>query len=198
MKQMSDIELIESIKDKDTSFARTANDSLGELIERHSGIFLEIVNSYIPDTSSLIKKRDLVEEKNFYIYQAALKYDPDRGAKFSTYLGNETKWMCLNLYNKNKRYPEIACEDEIIESNFCKFYIDEEIDRESFEKVMELALSDPDQRVYKIFKMRYVIGEKNKVMPWQKISDDLDMSIQGCINIHNCAIKRFKKKLTKE
>ena len=43
--------------------------------------------------------------------------------------------------------------------------------------------------------MRYVIGEKNKVMPWKKISKELNMSIQGCINIHNSAIEEFKLEL---
>jgi hypothetical protein len=51
------------------------------------------------------------------------------------------------------------------------------------------------QTVEKIFEMRYIIGEKNKVMPWKKISKELNMSIQGCINIHNSAIEEFKLEL---
>jgi RNA polymerase sigma factor (sigma-70 family) len=197
IKDLSDSQLIESIRE-DAGSTCSVNKSLEELIDRHSGIFLDIVNSYVPEASFFVKKNDIVEEKNFYIYQAALKYDPNRGTKFSTYLGNETKWMCLNLYNKNKRHPEIACEDQIIESNFSKHYLNDEIDRDSFDKIIELSKKDPDPRVYKIFQMRYVVGEKNKVMPWKKISEELNMSIQGCINIHNSCIKKFKNKLNKE
>ena len=39
------------------------------------------------------------------------------------------------------------------------------------------------------------LGEKNKVMPWKKISEELNMSIQGCINIHNSAVEKFKIEL---
>ena len=52
--------------------------------------------------------------------------------------------------------------------------------------------------VLKIFKYRYIDGAQNKVMPWQKISIKLNMSIQGCINIHNSALEYFKNKLNKE
>ena len=131
-------------------------------------IYLEIVNNYIPDNSILIRKSDLIEDKEFYIYQAALKYDPERGTKFSTYLGNETKWMCLNLYNKNKKSPQVPYENDILENSYFHNDAEDKLDRDTFNKIIDLAKNHPDKRVYKIFKMRYVIGEKNKVMPWQK------------------------------
>jgi DNA-directed RNA polymerase sigma subunit (sigma70/sigma32) len=189
-----DQQLISEIQDN----APSSSDNLIKLIDRHSGIYLEIVNNYIPHDSILIRKADLIDDKEFYIYQAALKYDPDRGTKFSTYLGNETKWMCLNLYNKNKKSPQVPYENEVLESSHYYNTQQDDLDRDSFNKIIDLAKSHPDKRVYKIFNMRYVIGEKNKVMPWQKIGHELNMSIQGCINIHNSAITKFKQKLTKE
>ena len=71
-------------------------------------------------------------------------------------------------------------------------------DKDSYRKVMQLAKEHSDPRVYDIFKMRYEIGSKNKVMPWQRIAEHLKMSIQGCINIHNSAINKFRQKLIKE
>ena len=72
------------------------------------------------------------------------------------------------------------------------------INEESLNKVMKIINDFPDERVEKIFKMRYIDGDKNKVMPWKKISKDLDMSIQGCINIHNKIIKKIQTKIKKE
>ncbi len=46
--------------------------------------------------------------------------------------------------------------------------------------------------------MRYIIGKKNKVMPWKNIGKKMDLSIQGCINIHNSAIKKIKQTLDEE
>ena len=146
---MTDYQLIESVKNQSTA----SNQNLAEIIDRHSGIFLDIVNSYVPDNSNLIRKTDLIEEKNFYIYQAVLKYDPDRGTKFSTYLGNETKWMCLNLYNKNKKNPHVPYENHMLEKNYYLNNSEETLDRDTFNKVMDLAREHNDQRVYTIFHM---------------------------------------------
>jgi len=63
---------------------------------------------------------------------------------------------------------------------------------------MQLIRSYPDKRVEKIFKMRYIIGKKNKVMPWKNIGQKMNLSIQGCINIHNSVIKSIKQTLDEE
>ena len=78
--------------------------SLQELINRHSGIFLDIVTSFIPKGSATGCRQDLINDLEYYVYNAGLKYDHTKKTKFSTFLGNEAKWACLNQYNKNKKY----------------------------------------------------------------------------------------------
>ena len=39
--------------------------------------------------------------------------------------------------------------------------------------------------------MRY--QNRRKLTPWKKIAKKLDLSIQGCINIHNKFIQKVKK-----
>jgi hypothetical protein len=39
--------------------------------------------------------------------------------------------------------------------------------------------------------MRYF--ESKKLTPWKKIAKKLDLSIQGCINIHNKHLTEIKK-----
>ena len=127
-----------------------------------------------------------------------MKYDSSRGTKFSTHLGNETKWLCLNTYNKNKTKLEIPSSDlqyDIDPSEGPRSYVSR---NESYRKILEIIHEHPDDRVKTIFNMRYIEGERNKVMPWKKISKELNMSIQGCINIHNLAVKKIKNKLQKE
>ena len=51
----------------------------------------------------------------------------------------------------------------------------------------------PDIRVKKIFQLRYS-GDK-KLTPWRKVSEKMNLSIQGCINIHNSALKKISKNL---
>lgn len=187
---LEDFQLVENIK-KD----RLTDDSLKELINRHTGIYLDIVNKYT-QSSNATNKLDLIDEKDYNIYQAALKYQDDRGTKFPTFLGNETKWICLNKHNKKKKDPQLSIDDikesDILTNKCEKIKKD---DLEIFGEAIKFSKTHKDKRVEKIFEMRYITGEQNKVMPWKKISEELNMSIQGCINIHNSAIEKFKIKL---
>ena len=187
---LEDFQLVENIKKN-----KKTEDSLQELIGRHTGIYLDIVNKYTQN-GNLTNKLDLIDEKDYNIYQAALKYKSDRGTKFPTFLGNETKWICLNKYNKKKKEPQISIDDikEIDILNTRNEKINKE-DLEVFSEAIKFSKIHKDKRVEKIFEMRYITGEKNKVMPWKKISEKLDMSIQGCINIHNSAVEKFKIEL---
>lgn len=195
---MSDGDLIEAMKIRSNS-----GEYLMELVSRHSGIYLTMVNNYTPPENSSQKshKSELISDKDYYIYQAALKYDESRKTKFSTYLGNETRWMCLNLYNKEKK-RKIA--DMDLSTPPAKELPSEEdaeetISREDFlKKVMKIVNNDPDSRIAKIFSMRYLEGDNNKLTPWKNIGANLELSIQGCINIHDKAISKIKKELSRD
>lgn len=186
--QIGDTELVENIKNE-----KNVDDCLQELIERHTGIYLDIVNKYTQHINTS-NKLDLIDEKAYNIYQTALKYKSDKGTKFPTFLGNETKWICLNRQNKIKKERKVSFED-ISEADLAREDDGSEEKLEVFKRTIELAKQHQDKRVEKIFEMRYITGEKNKVMPWKKISKELNMSIQGCINIHNSAIEEFKLEL---
>ena len=133
--------------------------SLQELINRHSGIFLDIVTSYIPKGSATGCREDLINDLGYYVYNAGLKYD-----RF--------------MYENNLVSQE-------------KPFVDEKV----LNKIFNIIDHHPDKRVQKIFKLRYVEPKFNKLTPWKRVSKELKMSIQGCINIHNSAIKIIRKEL---
>tara|TARA_R100000008_G_scaffold44460_1_gene25866 strand:- start:228 stop:851 length:624 start_codon:yes stop_codon:yes gene_type:complete len=177
-----------------------AEASLKELVNRHSGIFLDIVNNYVPNNSPTCHKQDIIDDLEYYIYNAGLKYDQTRGAKFSTFLGNEAKWLCLNQHHKNKKYLLAASPESqfALESNAEEEKTTEHsphVNEALLCKIFEIIDKHPDARVRRIFKLRYVDPEFNKLTPWQKVGKELKMSIQGCINIHNSAIKIIRKTL---
>jgi len=176
-------------------------DYLKELVNRHSGIYITMVNNYSPPATSSINshRHDLLNDKEYYIYQAALKYDDSRRTKFSTYLGNETRWLCLNLYNKNKNSKEISDPNQLSHlSHLAQDSLSIPINEEVLHNIMSAARRETDSRVSKIFQLRYIDGEKNKVMPWNKVCKFVDLSIQGCINVHDKAIKKIKQELNKD
>jgi DNA-directed RNA polymerase specialized sigma subunit len=182
-----DLSLIEQIK------VSNNESCLKELIAKHSGIYLQIVNQTISDKSN-VNKNDIFDDKDLFIYEKALKFDPNRNIKFSTYLGNEIKWKCLNIHNKAKKYEYCDVGDQsehLVDKDYTKEYLD----RESISLIYEKADKFPDSRVRKIIQMRYRDCDKNKLTPWKKIAKKLKLSIQGCINIHNRFIKEVKYEL---
>ena len=102
----TDLTLINKIKDCHDE------DSLLELINRHSGIYHTMVNYFLSGNQNVGDKTALSEEKNLNIYSSALSYDPNRKTKFSTHLANQTKWKCLNIINKKKRNREVYLDDD--------------------------------------------------------------------------------------
>lgn len=192
MENLNDIDLVNNIKEN----VETEN-SLKLLIQRHSGIYLDIVNSYMRACPYPGLKDDIINDKDLTIYNSALKYDENKGAKFSTFLGNEAKWKCLNASNKNKKnnkFIEINEETFDLEKQKAillenKFKFEEEV-LQSFSEELK---DHPDKRIKKIFDMRY--SGHRKLTPWRKISKQMNLSIQGCINIHNSALKHIAKNI---
>ena len=185
---INDEELILNIKQN-----KSTNKCLNVLIGRHSGICIEMINSYMSSGYNSSLRQELIDDKDYQIYESALKFDPNKGAKFSTYLGNEIKWKCLNMYNKNKKRLHVPVEENLI--NYFSYLSKEDYGdtSERFNEIINKAQDYSDKRIGKIFYLRYVVGKNNSVMPWKNISADLNMSIQGCINIHNAFIENFKK-----
>ena len=183
----SDYTLISNIQEKNDE------DSLLEIIDRHSGIFHTMVNQFMSHPHCSLDKSLLVGEKDSTIYSAALNYDPTRKTKFSTHLANQTKWKCLNILNKKKKNRELQLDENSNYSEpFCDSFLREIDKEEAFSLFNKCLKKEKDERVKKIIDLRYGV-DNNKLTPWKKIAKELDMSIQGCINIHNRFINKVKK-----
>lgn len=194
MKNKTDIELTDLVKQGSRD-----SDALSELIKRHSGIFISVINNICPFRSCM-EFKDLLEDKSFHIYRSALKYDKSRQTKFCTFLGNEARWLALNLVTYKKKYKT----EEMFDSNNEAMHLStlgtvEDYRKtqagEALNEALSLAKKSKDKRMQRIFLLRYVTGNKNKVMPWKIIAKKLDLSIQGCINIHNNFIEKIKNKI---
>ena len=186
----SDISLIEKVRNNNDE------NSLKILIERHSGLYLDMVNSVIPNNCNFIDKNDIIEDKNFSIYKAILNFDSSKNTKFSTYLGNETRWKCLNIFNRSLKYKHIDVEDFKEDGVFLENSHEENIiSKELIDRIFLFAKNHEDKRILEILTFRYKIGSGNKTMSWKEIAEKLNISIQGCINIHNRFIEELKKEI---
>jgi DNA-directed RNA polymerase specialized sigma subunit len=186
----SDLSLITKVKKEGDS------NSLNELIERHSGIYLDMVNSVIPNNCDFLDKNDLLDDKEISIYKAIMNFDENKNTKFSTYLGNETKWKCLNIFNRGVKYKYLDIDNFKEDGNLSEQDSTNDISsKEVLKKIFLLADNHEDERVKNIINLRYKIGNGNKMMSWKKVAENLNISIQGCINIHDRFIEQTKKEL---
>lgn len=99
---MTDLELITRVKEEQDSGALT------ELVNRHTGIYTNMVQKYsaYPDFTNKIDVKDVLEEKQYNIYKWALSYDAARKMKFGTYVGEMSKYLCLDvIYRGTESVP---------------------------------------------------------------------------------------------
>lgn len=191
----SDISLITKVKqDGDEN-------SLRELIARHSGIYYEMVKSVIPVDSKFMSRDDIMDDKDISIYNAALNYDPTRNTKFSTHIGNHARWKCLNAINRSTKYSHIDIDSMKEDSSYVDEDMLERIEKKGMiDRIFEISRENEDKRVARIFELRYSVGQGNKTMSWKNVSKKLSeegiiLSIQGCINIHDKFVKELKKSI---
>jgi hypothetical protein len=200
--EVSDLSLIENIQKN-----HNRDSSLNQLIQRHSGIYFSIVNKFFPEarqgSAKLSIDRDLVyDSKDYVIYHSALNFDKDKGAKFSTHVGNQARYFCLSQINKAR--PMVPFEQKDFENIFAdESEVHDKIDATIASKVIEIIKGMDDERVFEIFKLRYLESKGDRVTPWSQIYKRIPhaktkkkhLTIQGCINLHNKAMKEIRKKI---
>ena len=170
------------------------NGPIKELVSRHSGIYFKFIHKYLSSFSNLGLKDDLLQDASFHILEAAKVYDPTRKMKFCSFVGSRARFMCLNILNKQRKEPEIVSADSdealqvpaLAEST-------EHIDRKVIKKFMKSLDSYHDKRAKVLFQERYF--SQDFLKPWREIAPKMNLSIQGCINIHDSALKLVSKEI---
>ena len=194
--------MIEDLTDSDlTDLIKAENDegALEELISRHSGIYVDMLKRFGMNCLTHNQVSDIMNDKDYVIYKAALEYDETK-AKFSTHLANKTKYMCLTQKTKNKNNKISSNFDDVQFSqkdNSHTPYEECKIN-DSFSRILNLINKHKDKRLKTIFHERYFCGRRGKLKPWKEVARKLNLSAQGCINIHNKAVKEISLKIDNE
>lgn len=190
---LTDTALTEKIKETHDGRA------LSELISRHSGIYVDMLKKFGYKSLSQNQISDIMGDKDYVIYKAALEYNPEK-AKFSTHLANKTKYLCLTQRTKNKKNHLTTNYDDL---EFCQKDSalnprDQHLFNDSFARILNLIEKHEDKRLKVIFHERYFGGKQGKLQPWKQVAQKVSLSAQGCINIHNKALKELKNKIKNE
>jgi hypothetical protein len=186
----SDLSLINKLKEENDE------SSLVELIDRHSGIYVYIVDQFTKSKNCPINRDFILEDKNYIIYKSAIAYRPEKNSKFSTFLANQTKWRCLNEITASSKKKEVGIDSIYnMQSDEDNSY-EALVKNETFDIFYDMLNEEKDNRVKKILDIRYKTSN-TKLVPWRTVSEELGLSIQGCINIHNKFIQKVKKQINK-
>lgn len=187
MKHLKDETLIKKIVNKQ------CNESLKELVNRHSGMIFNIGKKYC--TSCNLDINELNDNRYWIIFNSAKSFNPKKGSKFSTWLGNQIRFFCLNYKNKNSKLVPI-------ENEHLEFYINnsnklenKSKQKEAINNIIDLfnQISDPNTKnaiYYRYF------HNKDRILNYSEIAQILDVTPQTVLNWHNKFIEFAKKKLT--
>lgn len=178
------------------------NESLKELISRHSGIYVDMIRKFGGKALTDTQLDDMRSEKDFNIYMAAITHDASQ-SKFSTYLANRTKYKCLTNKTTNKKNSHIVNFDDVEydcesgEDDPCEYSQANE-SRAFLHNILSDIEKHPDPRVPIVFKERYFSTSNHKLKPWHKIAPMVELSVQGCINLHERTVKELNKNIPHE
>src|SRR5690349_20438133 len=89
LKEFTDDQLIHNIKSQNDS------DSFLELKSRHEKLFYSICSSYCSKVR-MLKYEDVIENCDFILNKAIQSYENNKKTKFSSWLGNQSRYFCLN------------------------------------------------------------------------------------------------------
>ena len=188
IKQLTDEELVEEIKEKNCS------DSLNELTLRHSALCFKICK----DHSGMLGSGfiDVFDEKPATVHKAALSYNKDKGAKFSTWLGRQVKFHCLHSVNKTPAIsfeiyePSLSAQHQIQQDQ-----TEQHTFNDTISYVMYILDQFKDPRIKEIFMLRFFSGTKS--MSYRAIGKEIKMSGEQARTLFNFGRRIILNKLNK-
>jgi RNA polymerase sigma factor (sigma-70 family) len=169
------------------------NESLEKLIEKHNGMIFNIGKKYC--TSCNLDLHELNDNKYWIIFNAAKSFNPNKGSKFSTWLGNQVRFFCLNYKNKNSKL--VPVEDQHLE-----YFVNDLNKKNQVSNQKELVniiidlfneISDPNTKNAIYYRYFY---NKERILNYSEIAEILKVTPQTVLNWHNKFVKLAKKKLT--
>jgi RNA polymerase sigma factor (sigma-70 family) len=187
VKKVNDTILIKKVLNKQCS------ESLKELVEKHSGIIFNIGKKYCANVG--LDLNELNDNRYWIVYNSIKSFDPSKGSKFSTWLGNQVRFFCLNFKNKNTKLVPV-------EDSFLEHFLNEKAkkndshnQKEVLNNITDLFNQITDINTKNAIYYRYFYN-KERILNYSEIAEILKVTPQTVLNWHNKFIKFAKKKLT--
>lgn len=182
---MTEYELIlRATKEQDSS-------AITQLVDLHTGIYVNMVRKYecYPDFRNKVEARDLLEDKAYHIYQFAIKYKPDKGMTFGSYVGDSVRHLCQSVIHRKPLNAEFN--EEIAPTNDTS--VTDTAERDStIDTILEQVEGSDSAMFRRIFKLRY---RGQRPQSWRQIAEAVGMSHEGVRKVYNKHIGAIKEHL---
>jgi DNA-directed RNA polymerase sigma subunit (sigma70/sigma32) len=207
LNQKTDPELVKEVKqtNKDEPFL--------ELYNRHIPLYTDIVNKYSGKFyASGISTQDIMEDKYVIFLNAINSYNEDKKTKFSSWLGECTKYHCLNtLYKKNdyNKFKVNQPSDFNSENQENYSYInipavdsfkeDEEKEQLDYlikitEETIDEVSKEGDKRIKKICRARFN-KKSDKNLSWKEVGEKVGVSYEHARMIFNNSCEKISSRV---
>lgn len=195
IEEWSDLKLIRMVK------LNGDNDAFLEICRRTEKLFFGVCHKY---SSALASKgvflQDIFNEKNYIILSCIKSFNPKRGTKLSSHIGNYARFLCLNSMNARRfiipQYGDDNIQKKIEDQQVYQNYSHQMPHlEESRDYIFSLLNKADDKRIRDVFKYRYS-GQKKMI--WNKIAKKMKTSPQTIMNLHSRGLALIKEKLSKE
>ncbi len=199
-------DLIARVKVESDSAALTA------IVNLHSGLYFSVVNRYAAAYPNAIKARDMKDDQLFNIYTFVQDYDPARGMKLSSYIGDRTDFLCKDMLKKDGRNP--LSPQSYVSSGSAPLDVDDDVYattaggfvtlQDNTTSVTEIAnrdLGSQDIRrvaseVCQDERFLTILDCRNESMSWREVGEKVGCSHEGARRIYTHNIALVKAKLS--
>jgi RNA polymerase sigma factor (sigma-70 family) len=187
-----DSRLIQSVKNGN-------NDAIKLLINKHSGVCVNVYKKYInlPNICGFISD-EIISSKDYIIYNSAKTYNPDMGSKFSTWLSNQTRYFCLNCINKNNKLVPTESEDLVNLIDFkSKDSENSTNQKDAKAETLEIIKETLDELTNEKIKetiLRKYFSTDSEFKTYTDIAQEMNVTVQTIINWHKKFINLIRQK----
>ena len=190
MNEKTDLQLINEIK------ITKSDDAYNELLVRHTGLFQKIYQKYEGALSnSGFNNKEVLDNKDHVFVKAIYSFDDSKKNKFSSWLGNQVRFFCLDLINDNINlfHPVTEEENRMVEEQMSfdsRLLNSDNLDYFNF---MLSQLSD--QRVADVIRYRFLDTDRNH-RKWNYIAKQMGISVMTASKLCQKGLQLMKYKLT--
>ena len=179
---VDDYSLIQKIKEEKD------NNSFNELVNRHTGIYNTTVYRYL-HTNNSGDYHDFISNREYNFYSFINDFKPEKNVKFSTFVGDRTRYLCLSKnYSFDKVINEELNEEYFTEESPDSYLLDKDMHNLLLEEIENIK----NKQFKEIMKLRFL--SSNKILTWKEVAQKLGVSTQLVNRTYNDNIDNFKKK----